>query len=207
MVAIGPKGAAYSAAAFEIFADIYYRTEAAVAAALVHPAIAGLTLAADTPEAGERAELVFEALAQGLAPVQAMCRGETPGVAPRSSDADSGPAGFALAAVWSRLLAHRTDPGLKSAGYFAADFTARLLRRLLVEWRAAPPPFAADAARLCAEAEAAAIPLRHALMDALTEAPEIAPELFRGFDRLNLVFPLPLLDEAMARPGRIRAVA
>jgi hypothetical protein len=221
MVAIGPRGTAYAAVAFEIFADLYYRTTASVNGALGHAALG--TLLSDDTALDLRAALatrVLAALRLGLAPAlgdDPLRRGSTETADAAAAAAladDSGPAAFALLAVWSRLSEDPPAPGMLGAAYLAAQVTAQALRQLKSRWPDAGVdagggalPSAAEIAAFGAQAERFATHIRHLLLETLTDAPEAAALVLRGFDRLSVVFPLPLLDEAVAGAMDSREVA
>lgn len=221
MVAIGPRGTAYTAVAFEIFADLYYRTTASANGAARHAALSTM-LSGDTPPP-LRAALslrVLKALQLGLAP--ALGYDPLSHTGTDGSDAtaiaaladESGPAGFALLAVWSRLSADPPAPGTLGAAYLAAQVTAQALRQLKSAWADAAPaaeagPHAsvAEIAALSAQAERFATHIRHLLLETLSDDADAATLILKGFDRLSVVFPLPLLDEAVAGATENREVA
>jgi hypothetical protein len=216
MVAIGPRGTAYTAVAFEIFADLYYRTSASVSAAASHQAVRALMAEDTRPDLrAALANRVTAALQLGLAPALPYAPDLTEPFdgAAFAEIADSmGPAGFALTAVWARLSAEPAEPGMLGAAYLAADFTAQVTRRFKGrpadnDARAGSDETLRTLAALGAEAGRAATALRHLLLESLSQDPETAAAIFQGFDRLAVVYPLPLLDDALVGAMESREVA
>ncbi len=211
MVAIGPRGTAYTAAAFEIFADLYYRTSACVGGAFSHQALRTF-LGGDT-RAELRAELgrrMIATLDLGLAPTRpfATDMAATQAAANDAVSAETtGPAGFALQAVWARLASAPADPGVLGAAYLAAEFTSQIARRLGANWPTAEAEPLRALTALSTEAGSIATALRHRLLESLTEDPARAAVIFRGFDRLAVVYPMALLDDAVLAAMESREVA
>lgn len=209
MVAIGPRGTAYTAAAFEIFADLYYRTSAIASSAANHISILVMLDENTLPVVRtELARRVLTALRQSLAPIATALPGMAQGiVAPDALAVESRPAAFVLEAVWHRIASRPDSAGALGAGYLAAESVAQILQQPAhvtaqgLTWDGSVPEgnAAADSAlrRLGIEARLLATALRHMLLEELSRNPESAPAIFSGFDRLAVVFPAPLLDDTL----------